>query len=417
MWRSTLRACLFSRGSLTAAKPRQTHCRKQLTDRNRAQIIFGLNLISNAYAQNPLSMLPPLFTPSRSYSGLATVEEAPSIPTLEIKNVQTELDELVPLEIVKELDKHIVGQEEAKRAVAIAMRNRWRRQRVPKELRDEIIPKNILMIGPTGCGKTEVARRMAKLINAPFVKVEATKYTEVGFRGKDVDSIISDLLEVAIVQQRELEFKRARPKIQQIVEERLLDLAIGSDTDTSAKTREEFRQLLRAGKLEDVKVEYEVPEVRPQGFGMGLMRYDPDEGTFANIFRPVFVSSNSSRKKLLPIREVRPLMEEEELEKLTKKDSIIKNAIYACEQNGIVFIDEIDKIVGDKDPYHADASAEGVQRDLLPIIEGSHPPLSNPRPLSFVVYSYRSHSLCRSFPGHVLTGLWLCHVTASRNGG
>lgn len=267
--------------------------------------------------------------------------------------------ELTPSQIVGELDRFIVGQIQAKKSVAIAMRNRWRRHRLPPNLVREVIPKNILMIGPTGVGKTEIARRLAKLTNAPFVKVEATKYTEVGFHGKDVDMMIRELVEVAILNVKASRKKKMKQKIDQAVEEALLRSILGKN---GAET-ESFRPMLRAGALESVHVEIDVP-IKEAESG------NPNDMMLLNVKR-VFGLRRTEKRKMT-VAEARPILEEIETEKLSSNEDVVKEAIKIAESDGIVFIDEIDKICARPgDRYSADASAEGVQRDLLPLIEGS----------------------------------------------
>jgi len=271
---------------------------------------------------------------------------------------------LKPHEIVEQLDRFIVGQADAKRAVAIAMRNRWRRHRLPEELRDEVVPKNILMIGPTGCGKTEIARRLAKLADAPFIKVEATKFTEVGFHGRDVDQIIRDLVEISINQTRARLRKQMQAEVQKRVEDKILDILTGESSTDS--TRESFRTLLKQGMLDERSVELEVPDRRQgneggqQGLNEVVIKLDKMMG------------GQRTQKRRMTISQARPLIEEMEVEKLVSPESVTREAITAVEQDGIVFLDEIDKICSHSENRHgADASAEGVQRDLLPLIEGS----------------------------------------------
>jgi ATP-dependent HslUV protease ATP-binding subunit HslU len=302
--------------------------------------------------------------------------EAQSPPTL-VEEENNDFRELSPPEIVAILNQHIVGQDEAKKAVAIAMRNRWRRKQLPKDMRDEIIPKNILMIGPTGVGKTEVARRLAKLIQAPFIKVEATKYTEVGFRGKDVDSIVQDLVEVGLIQMKEFEVQRIKPKIKPIVEERLLDLLTGTDpANSSTKARDHFRTMLRAGHLESVNVDISV-----SGDSVNhvvTMKFNPATGDFEEtktppqLIKQVTGAIEQKTRKSVPVKEARKIIEDEEIEKKLKSEDMVKKTLRAVEQDGVVFIDEIDKICGNGyTKHHAEASTVGVQRDLLPLIEGT----------------------------------------------
>eukprot|EP01128_Nolandella_sp_AFSM9_P004300 TRINITY_DN1906_c0_g1_i2.p1 TRINITY_DN1906_c0_g1~~TRINITY_DN1906_c0_g1_i2.p1 ORF type:complete len:607 (-),score=182.21 TRINITY_DN1906_c0_g1_i2:53-1753(-) len=296
----------------------------------------------------------------------------------EVSNFST----MQPTEIKKHLDEYIIGQDSAKKAVAVAMRNRWRRKNVPEDLRKEIIPKNILMIGPTGVGKTEVARRMAKLADAPFIKVEATKFTEVGFRGQDVDSIIKDLVEVGINHVRERELEKLTKLVNEKVEENILNLLIGKPHDNDdAKDRffrDEFRTLLRQNSMDDIKVTYEKPIMpKNQGHGPGQVVFNlpPNVNVQQQFFRAAHAAETSKGKpeKKMPIRDVRPLEIQAVRADLVRDDVIVAQAVKEVEEYGIVFIDEIDKIVGSSSRVHnsPDASDEGVQRDLLPIIEGT----------------------------------------------
>tara|TARA_B100000676_G_scaffold82468_1_gene82504 strand:+ start:528 stop:1859 length:1332 start_codon:yes stop_codon:yes gene_type:complete len=288
------------------------------------------------------------------------------------------MSEMTPREIVEELDKHIIGQSMAKRAVAIALRNRWRRQQVSDEfLRNEITPKNILMIGPTGVGKTEIARRLARLARAPFIKVEATKFTEVGYVGREVDSIIRDLVDMAVKMTREEAMDRVRPRAEDAAEERLLDLLLpparggdGSDGDQDEGAgRQRLRKLLREGKLDDKEVEIEVaaPSVGVEIMGPPGMEQMTDQlqGMFQNL--------GGQRKvtRKVKVREATRLLTDEEAAALVNDDDLKHEALERVEQDGIVFLDEIDKIVGHTERQGADVSREGVQRDLLPLIEGS----------------------------------------------
>jgi ATP-dependent HslUV protease ATP-binding subunit HslU len=279
---------------------------------------------------------------------------------------------MTPQEIVSELDRHIVGQQDAKRAVAIALRNRWRRQQVDEKLRHEITPKNILMIGPTGVGKTEIARRLAKLADAPFIKVEATKFTEVGYVGKDVDSIIRDLAEMSVKQTRVAEMRKVRARAEDAAEERILGVLIpgarGDETGEST-ARQVFRKKLRQGELDDKDIEIDVAEAKPQ---LEIMS-PPGMEDMAEQLKSVFGQFGGARRKTrkLKIREAMKLLVEEEAAALVNEDEIKAAAVHNAEQNGIVFIDEIDKVAARNEGSGPDVSRQGVQRDLLPLVEGT----------------------------------------------
>ncbi len=280
---------------------------------------------------------------------------------------------MTPREIVQELDKHIIGQADAKRAVAIALRNRWRRSQVDETLRNEITPKNILMIGPTGVGKTEIARRVANIADAPFIKVEASKFTEVGYVGRDVESIIRDLVDIAIKQTREIEMNKVKRRAEDAAEERILDILLpparGEESgDEESSTRQRFRKMLREGKLDDREIDV---EVNMPAMGVEIMA-PPGMEDMTNQLQSMFknMSSSKTKSRRLPVKDAYKVLIDDEASKMMNEDEIKAKAVQSAEQNGIVFLDEIDKICKSSERSSGDVSREGVQRDLLPLVEG-----------------------------------------------
>ena len=291
-----------------------------------------------------------------------------------VKNSQknsSKVSALSPREIVSELDRYVIGQKDAKKAVAVALRNRWRRQALTDEMRDEVLPKNILMIGPTGVGKTEISRRLSKLAQAPFIKVEATKFTEVGYVGRDVEQIIRDLIEIAIAMEKEKRRKEVRTKAQQAAESKVLDALVGKNA--SIATRESFKKRLRSGDLDDKEIEIEVSASQTNMQSFEIPGMPGSNVGMVNIGEILGKSFNSKKgiKKKMSVKESYDILIAQESDKMIEEEKIIKEAKIATEENGIVFLDEIDKVSARSDRAGGDVSREGVQRDLLPLIEGT----------------------------------------------
>ena len=287
------------------------------------------------------------------------------------KTNNSKVSALSPREIVSELDRYVIGQKEAKKAVAVALRNRWRRQALTGQMRDEVLPKNILMIGPTGVGKTEISRRLSKLAEAPFIKVEATRFTEVGYVGRDVEQIVRDLIEIAIAMERERKRKEVKAKAELKAEEKVLDALVGNKA--SVATRESFRKRLRNGDLDDNEIEIEVQDKSP-----GLQSFEIPGMPGGNVgmvnlgdILGKSMGGKKGKKKKMSVKESHSILVAQESDKMIEEDKIIKEAKKATEENGIVFLDEIDKVSARSDRVGGDVSREGVQRDLLPLIEGT----------------------------------------------
>jgi len=287
-------------------------------------------------------------------------------------------ENLTPKQIVLELDKYIIGQQDAKKAVSIALRNRWRRQKLPEELRDEVIPKNILMVGPTGVGKTEIARRLALLVKAPFIKVEATKFTEVGYVGRDVESIIRELVEASFKMVKAEKLEEVKEKAKKIAQEKVLDYLVPTkvrkygtltEFEEESPTREKFRQMLNEGKIDDKVIEIEIEEKPAVVGGVIVPGMEDIESQLKDIFSSIAPSKRKRRK--VTVKEAVKILQQQEAEKLVDMDEVSSEAVHRAENYGIVFIDEIDKVAGKSSGSAPDVSREGVQRDLLPIVEGT----------------------------------------------
>ena len=303
---------------------------------------------------------------------MANLKKNPKLNIVNNENkTNSKVSALSPREIVSELDRYVIGQNDAKKAVAVALRNRWRRQALSDEMKDEVLPKNILMIGPTGVGKTEISRRLSKLAEAPFIKVEATRFTEVGYVGRDVEQIIRDLIEIAIAMEREKKRKEVNAKAQQAAEEKVLDALVGNKA--SVATRESFRKRLRNGDLDKNEIEIEVDDSASNvqsfeipgmpGGNVGMINLGDMLGKS--------MSNKKGKKKKMNVKESHDILVAQESDKMIEEDKIVKEAKKATEENGIVFLDEIDKISARGDRVGGDVSREGVQRDLLPLIEGT----------------------------------------------
>ena len=303
---------------------------------------------------------------------MAPTNKVTNLKVVKNKDKETsKVSALSPREIVSELDRYVIGQKDAKKAVAVALRNRWRRQALSDEMRDEVLPKNILMIGPTGVGKTEISRRLSKLAEAPFIKVEATRFTEVGYVGRDVEQIIRDLIEIAIAMEREKKRKEVKAKAELKAEEKVLDALVGNKA--SVATRESFRKRLRTGDLDDNEIEIEV-----QGAAAGLQSFEIPGMPGGNVgmvnigdILGKSMGNKKGKKKKMNVKESHDILVAQESDKMIEEDKIIKEAKKATEENGIVFLDEIDKVSARSDRVGGDVSREGVQRDLLPLIEGT----------------------------------------------